>query len=218
MVEGRTRNIGFVHRLSPPSHEPCTKSILHIIWFFFFFKVELVIVTWEGKDSSSKGKEVEGSLVKGSFVSTVGVWDGWHRGMLPRVKEQRARKRRSMIRLKREKVHDKGAGARANLRLGKALFITLCSYFALVGPQTGSSGVGLHACTVLPLCWVIPPTYKAHKIMKNECKCQENCPCSSQPKKELVYVTYERAVTHFFSDGVIPLGSSLLASIKHIFL
>ena len=46
----------------------------------------------------------------------------------------------------------------------------------------------------------------------------EICPCSWQPKKELVYVTYERAVTHFFSDGLIPLGPLLLASIKHIFL
>lgn len=71
---------------------------------------------------------------------------------------------------------------------------------------------------MLPLCWVILPTYKTHKIKKNECKCQEICPCSWQSKKELVYVTYERAVTRFFSDGVIPLGSLLLASIKHIFL
>lgn len=117
--------------------------------------------------------------------------------------------------LKREKVHDKGSGARPDMRLGRA---SLCSYFALVGPQNSGSGAGLHACTVLPLCWLIPPTYKTHKIEKNECKCQEICPCSQQPKKELVYATYERAVTHSFSDGMIPLGSLLLANIEHIFL
>lgn len=76
----------------------------------------------------------------------------------------------------------------------------------------------LHARTALPLCWLIPPTYKTHKIEKNECKCQEICPCSQQPKKELVYDTYDRAVTHSFSDGMIPLGSLLLANIEHIFL
>lgn len=76
----------------------------------------------------------------------------------------------------------------------------------------------LHARTALPLCWLIPLTYKTHKIEKNECKCQEICPCSQQPKKELVYDTYDRAVTHSFSDGMIPLGSLLLANIEHIFL
>ena len=45
-----------------------------------------------------------------------------------------------------------GAGARPNPRPGKALFTTLCSCFALVGPQNGSSGAGSHGCTVLPLC------------------------------------------------------------------
>lgn len=51
-----------------------------------------------------------------------------------------------------EKVHGEVAVARPNPGLGKALVIILCSYFALVGPQNGSSGTGLRACTVLPLC------------------------------------------------------------------
>lgn len=126
----------------------------------------------------------------------------------PGIKKQKARdaeERRSMIR-------DQEPGLTWGWKSLTLYFIC----FGWASEQWFRSS--LHACTVLPLCWLIPPTYKTHNIENNECKCQEIFPCSQQPKKEFVYATYERAVTHSFNDGMIPLGSLLLANIENIFL
>lgn len=56
------------------------------------------------------------------------------------------------------------------------------------------------------------------KLRRMNASVRRSAPVPSNLKKKLVYATYERAVTHSFSDGMIPLGSLLLANTEHIFL
>lgn len=86
--------------------------------YMFKKKAELLIVTWEVKDRGSKEiKRWQESLVKGRFVLAAGEW------MMDDAEEHSRDKEAEGKRCWREKVHDKGSGARPNMRLEEPHFV-----------------------------------------------------------------------------------------------